>query len=160
MTPVENPTKKQLKALVKQAKETDTKGKTAESVKALTDAITYAEDVLGDENASDAQLQAAYDQLKLAIEGLKDADSGNQGGSGNTGGSGNQGSGNGSNGGGQAGKPQATRPRAARRTVRRSPLLAIKRRQLSRLSVALEPSSLRSVPSSTVAIRLSSPSDN
>ena len=93
MTPVENPTKKQLKALVKQAKETDTKGKTAESVKALTDAITYAEDVLGDENASDAQLQAAYDQLKLAIEGLKDADSGNQG------------SGNGSNGGGQAGKP-------------------------------------------------------
>lgn len=105
VTPVENPTKKQLKALVKQAKETDTKGKTAESVKALTDAITYAEDVLGDENASDAQLQAAYDQLKLAIEGLKDADSGNQGGSGNTGGSGNQGSGNGSNGGGQAGKP-------------------------------------------------------
>lgn len=140
MTPVENPTKKQLKALVKQAKETDTKGKTAESVKALTDAITYAEDVLGDENASDAQLQAAYDQLKLAIEGLKDADSGNQGGSGNTGGSGNQGSGNGSNGGGPGrASPQATRPRAARRTVRRSPLLAIKRRQLSRLSVALEP---------------------
>lgn len=99
MTPVENPTKKQLKALVKQAKETDTKGKTAESVKALTDAITYAEDVLGDENASDTQLQAAYDQLKLAIEGLKDADSGNQGGSGN------QGSGNGSNGGSQAVKP-------------------------------------------------------
>ena len=97
VTPVENPTKKQLKALVKQAKEADTKGKTAESVKTLTDAITYAEDVLGDENASDTQLQAAYDQLKLAIEGLKDADSGN------TGGSGNQGSGNGSNGGGQAG---------------------------------------------------------
>ena len=78
---------------------------TAESVKALTDAITYAEDGLGDENASDTQLQAAYDQLKLAIEGLKDADSGNQGGSGNTGGSGNQGSGNGSNGGGQTSKP-------------------------------------------------------
>ena len=54
---------------------------------------------MGDENASDTQLQAAYDQLKLAIEGLKDADSVN------TGGSGNQGSGNGSNGGGQAGKP-------------------------------------------------------
>ena len=80
MVPVENPTKKQLKALVKQAKETDTRGKTDESVKALTDAITYAEDILGDENASDTQLQAAYDQLKLAIESLRDADSGNQAG--------------------------------------------------------------------------------
>lgn len=105
VVPVENPTKKQLKALVKQAKETDTRGKTDESVKALTDAITYAEDILGDENASDTQLQAAYDQLKLAIESLRDADSGNQGGSGN------QGSGNGSNGGNQAASPQATRPR-------------------------------------------------
>ena len=33
VVPVENPTKKQLKALVKQAKETDTRGKTDESVK-------------------------------------------------------------------------------------------------------------------------------
>ena len=110
VTPIENPTKKQLKALVKQAKETDTKGKTAESVKALTDAITYAEDVLGDENASDAQLKAAYDQLKLAIEGLKDADSGNQGGSGN------QGSGNGSNGGNQAGKPAGDKAQGSKKS--------------------------------------------
>jgi len=109
VAPVENPTKKQLKALVKQAKETDTRGKTAESVKALTDAITYAEDVLGDENASDTQLQAAYDQLKLAIESLKDADSGNQGGSGN------QGSGNGSNGGNQAGKPAGDKAQGSKK---------------------------------------------
>ncbi len=104
MTPVENPTKKQLKALVKQAKETDTRGKTDESVKALTDAITYAEDVLGDENASDIQLQAAYDQLKLAIESLKDADSGNQG------------SGNGSNGGNQAGKPAGDKAQGSKKS--------------------------------------------
>ncbi len=110
VTPVENPTKKQLKALVKQAKETDTRGKTDESVKALTDAITYAEDVLGDENASDIQLQAAYDQLKLAIESLKDADSGNQGGSGN------QGSGNGSNGGNQAGKPAGDKAQGSKKS--------------------------------------------
>ena len=103
VTPVENPTKKQLKALVKQAKETDTRGKTDESVKALTDAITYAEDVLGDENASDIQLQAAYDQLKLAIESLKDADSGNQG------------SGNGSNGGNQAGKPAGDKAQGSKK---------------------------------------------
>lgn len=109
VVPVENPTKKQLKALVKQAKETDTRGKTDESVKALTDAITYAEDVLGDENASDTQLQAAYDQLKLAIESLKDADSGNQGGSGN------QGSGNGSNGGNQAGKPAGDKAQGSKK---------------------------------------------
>ena len=70
---------------------------------------------MGDENASDAQLQAAYDQLKLAIEGLKDADSGNQGGSGNTGGSGNQGSGNGSNGGGQAGKPAGDKAQSGKK---------------------------------------------
>ena len=104
VTPVENPTKKQLKALVKQAKETDTRGKTDESVKALTDAITYAEDVLGDENASDIQLQAAYDQLKLAIESLKDADSGNQG------------SGNGSNGGNQAGKPAGGKAQGSKKS--------------------------------------------
>ena len=104
VTPVENPTKKQLKALVKQAKETDTRGKTDESVKALTDAITYAEDVLGDENASDIQLQAAYDQLKLAIESLKDADSGNQG------------SGNGSNGGNQAGKPAGDKAQGSKKS--------------------------------------------
>lgn len=110
VTPVENPTKKQLKALVKQAKEIDTRGKTDESVKALTDAITYAEDVLGDENASDIQLQAAYDQLKLAIESLKDADSGNQGGSGN------QGSGNGSNGGNQAGKPAGDKAQGSKKS--------------------------------------------
>ena len=110
VTPVENPTKKQLKALVKQAKETDTRGKTDESVKALTDAIAYAEDVLGDENASDIQLQAAYDQLKLAIESLKDADSGNQGGSGN------QGSGNGSNGGNQAGKPAGDKAQGSKKS--------------------------------------------
>ena len=109
VAPVEKPTKKQLKALVKQAKETDTRGKTAESVKALTDAITYAEDVLGAENASDTQLQAAYDQLKLAIESLKDADSGNQGGSGN------QGSGNGSNGGNQAGKPAGDKAQGSKK---------------------------------------------
>ncbi len=109
VAPVENPTKKQLKALVKQAKETDTRGKTTESVKALTDAITYAEDVLGEENASDTQLQAAYDQLKLAIESLKDADSGNQGGSGN------QGSGNGSNGGNQAGKPAGDKAQGSKK---------------------------------------------
>lgn len=109
VVPVENPTKKQLKALVKQAKETDTRGKTDESVKALTDAITYAEDVLGDENASDTQLQAAYDQLKLAIESLRDADSGNQGGSGN------QGSGNGSNGGNQAGKPAGDKAQGSKK---------------------------------------------
>ena len=109
VVPVENPTKKQLKALVKQAKETDTRGKTAESVKALTDAITYAEDVLGDENASDTQIQAAYSQLKLAIESLKDADSGNQGGSGN------QGSGNGSNGGNQAGKPAGDKAQGSKK---------------------------------------------
>lgn len=109
VAPVENPTKKQLKALVKQAKETDTRGKTAESVKALTDAITYAEDVLGDENASDTQIQAAYGQLKLAIESLKDADSGNQGGSGN------QGSGNGSNGGNQAGKPAGDKAQGSKK---------------------------------------------
>ena len=109
VAPVENPTKEQLKALVKQAKETDTRGKTAESVKALTDAITYAEDVLGDENASDTQIQAAYDQLKLAIESLKDADSGNQGGSGN------QGSGNGSNGGNQAGKPAGDKAQGSKK---------------------------------------------
>lgn len=104
VTPVENPTKKQFKALVKQAKETDTRGKTDESVKALTDAITYAEDVLGDENASDIQLQAAYDQLKLAIESLKDADSGNQG------------SGNGSNGGNQAGKPAGDKAQGSKKS--------------------------------------------
>lgn len=109
VAPVENPTKKQLKALVKQAKETDTRGKTAESVKVLTDAITYAEDVLGDENASDTQIQAAYGQLKLAIESLKDADSGNQGGSGN------QGSGNGSNGGNQAGKPAGDKAQGSKK---------------------------------------------
>lgn len=33
-----------------------------------------AADVLADENSSDAQVQAAYGQLKLAIEGLKDAE--------------------------------------------------------------------------------------
>ena len=109
VAPVENPTKKQLKALVKQAKETDTRGKTAESVKDLTDAITYAEDVLGDEDASDTQIQAAYGQLKLAIESLKDADSGNQGGSGN------QGSGNGSNGGNQAGKPAGDKAQGSKK---------------------------------------------
>lgn len=74
MTPVESSARKDLKALVKQAKGVDTKGKTAESVKALTDAIAYAEDVLADENSSDAQVQTAYGQLKLAIEGLKDAE--------------------------------------------------------------------------------------
>ena len=31
---------------------------------------------LPDENSSDAQVQAAYGQLKLAIEGLKDAEQG------------------------------------------------------------------------------------
>lgn len=35
-----------------------------------------AEDVLADENSSDAQVQTAYGQLKLAIEGLKDAEQG------------------------------------------------------------------------------------
>lgn len=125
MVPVENPTKKQLKALVKQAKETDTRGKTDESVKALTDAITYAEDVLGDENASDTQLQAAYDQLKLAIESLRDADSGNQGGSGN------QVPAMARTAATRRASPQATRPRAARRTVRRSPIPATRRRRPS-----------------------------
>lgn len=64
---------------------------------------------MGDENASDTQIQAAYSQLKLAIESLKDADSGNQGGSGN------QGSGNGSNGGNQAGKPAGDKAQGSKK---------------------------------------------
>lgn len=154
VVPVENPTKKQLKALVKQAKETDTRGKTAESVKALTDAITYAEDVLGDENASDTQIQAAYSQLKLAIESLKDADSGNQGGSGN------QVPAMARTAATRRASPQATRPKAARRTVRRFPIPETRRRRPSRPSVVLAPSSPRSALSSIVAARLSSPSNS
>lgn len=55
--------------------------------------------MIGDENATDAQLKDAYDQLKLAIEGLEDEQGGEPGGGsgtgtekpGDTGGSGNGG---------------------------------------------------------------------
>lgn len=154
VAPVENPTKKQLKALVKQAKETDTRGKTAESVKALTDAITYAEDVLGDENASDTQIQAAYGQLKLAIESsrmpipaTRAARATRVPAMARTAAT-------------RRASPQATRPRAARRTARRFPIPETRRRRPSRPSVVLAPSSPQSALSSIVAARLSSPSNS
>lgn len=97
--PVENPTRDELEGLIGQAQDIDTAGKTTESVQALADAIAYAQKVIGDENATDAQLKDAYDQLKLAIEGLEDEQGGEPGdGSGtgtekpgDTGGSGNGG---------------------------------------------------------------------
>ncbi|MDY4041817.1 MAG: glycoside hydrolase family 31 protein [Collinsella sp.] len=93
--PVEEPSKKELEDLVAQARKIDTASKTADSAKALADAIAYAEAVIGDENASAASIQAAYDQLKLAIDGLKDADDGQQPGGGDgDGGTGNGGTGN------------------------------------------------------------------
>lgn len=97
--PVENPTRDELEGLIGQAQDIDTAGKTTESVQALADAIAYAQKVIGDENATDAQLKDAYDQLKLAIEGLEDEQGGEPGGGsgtgtekpGDTGGSGNGG---------------------------------------------------------------------
>lgn len=77
--PVENPTRDQLTELLGKAKALDTTGMTADSVQALKDAIAYASQVLGDEAASDAAIRAAYDQLKLAIEGLT-PEQGNPGG--------------------------------------------------------------------------------
>lgn len=85
--PVEEPGKEALAALVTQARAIDVTGKTADSAQTLADAIAYAESVIGDDDAAPAAVQAAYDQLRLAVDGLRDADAGQQpdGGTGNGG---------------------------------------------------------------------------
>ena len=59
------------------------------------------------------------------IESLRDADSGNQGGSGN------QGSGNGSNGGNQAGKPAGDKAQGSKKNGSAIPIPATRRRRPS-----------------------------
>lgn len=99
--PVEKPSKDELKDLVAKAEALDTTGKTPESVQALADAIASAKDVLAKDDATEDEIKAAYDKLAAAIDGLKDAEQGGNGGSGN-GGNGGPGNG-GNNGNGAAG---------------------------------------------------------
>lgn len=75
--PVENPQRDELAKLLEKAEATSTEGMSTESVSKLSDAKTYAKQILDTEDASEAQLKAAYDQLKLAIEGLTPAEPNN-----------------------------------------------------------------------------------
>ncbi|MBE6469382.1 MAG: hypothetical protein E7001_05415 [Coriobacteriaceae bacterium] len=97
--PAEQSSKQELEELAAKAGKFDTAGKTADSAKALAEAIANAKAVIADENASEAAIKAAYDQLKVAIDGLKDADGDQQPGDGNTGNTGNGNGGNAGNGG-------------------------------------------------------------
>lgn len=99
--PVEKPSTDELAGAVDEAQKVDTSKLTSASAKALADAIAYAQDVLGDPNATEAQIKDAYDKLAQVMGSLeyKDEQGGEPGGGsgtgtekpGDTGGSGNGG---------------------------------------------------------------------
>lgn len=99
--PVEKPSTDELAGAVAEAQKVDTSKLTSASAKALADAIAYAQDVLGDPNATEAQIKDAYDKLAQVMGSLeyKDEQGGEPGGGsgtgtekpGDTGGSGNGG---------------------------------------------------------------------
>lgn len=99
--PVEKPSTEELAGAVAEAQKVDTSKLTSASAKALADAIAYAQDVLGDPNATEAQIKDAYDKLAQVMGSLeyKDEQGGEPGGGsgtgtekpGDTGGSGNGG---------------------------------------------------------------------
>lgn len=99
--PVEKPSTEELAGAVAEAQKVDTSKLTPASAKALADAIAYAQDVLGDPNATEAQIKDAYDKLAQVMGSLeyKDEQGGEPGGGsgtgtekpGDTGGSGNGG---------------------------------------------------------------------
>lgn len=99
--PVEKPSTEELAGAVDEAQKVDTSKLTSASAKALADAIAYAQDVLGDPNATEAQIKDAYDKLAQVMGSLeyKDEQGGEPGGGsgtgtekpGDTGGSGNGG---------------------------------------------------------------------
>ncbi|QWT17625.1 discoidin domain-containing protein [Collinsella sp. zg1085] len=80
---VEHADKTALKALVDKVKDSDLTGKTPDSVRAFENALAYAKQVLADENASEASIQAAFSQLRSAADGLTNVaapgDAGNSG---------------------------------------------------------------------------------
>lgn len=88
--PVEKPGVKELNDLVKQAEGLDTSGKTPESARKLAAAISYAKDVAGNPDATPEEIKAAYDQLKLAIDGLTDQGAGGKPGEGDKPGAGDK----------------------------------------------------------------------
>lgn len=65
--------KSALEALVETAEAVDTDKYTADSVKALKDAIAAAKAVLADEDATQDEINEAYAALEAALNGLKDA---------------------------------------------------------------------------------------
>ena len=71
--PVTDPTREQLERALDTAKKLDTTGKPAENVARLDAAIKNAEGVLDREDATAAEISAAYDQLREAVERLDDA---------------------------------------------------------------------------------------
>ena len=99
--PVEKPSTEELAGAVAEAQKVDTSKLTSASAKALADAIAYAQDVLDDPNATEAQIKDAYDKLAQVMGSLeyKDEQGGEPGGGsgtgtekpGDTGGSGNGG---------------------------------------------------------------------
>lgn len=99
--PVEKPSTDELAGAVDEAQKIDTSKLTSASAKALADAIAYAQGVLGDPNATEAQIKDAYDKLAQVMGSLeyKDEQGGEPGGGsgtgtekpGDTGGSGNGG---------------------------------------------------------------------
>ncbi len=70
--PVVNKT--ELEKAIKAAKDTDTTNKTAESIAALTSALSAAEKVLADEKATQADVDAAVKAINTAIANLKDVE--------------------------------------------------------------------------------------
>lgn len=99
--PIEKPSTDELAGAVDEAQKVDTSKLTSASAKALADAIAYAQDVLDDPNATEAQIKDAYDKLAQVMGSLeyKDEQGGEPGGGsgtgtekpGDTGGSGNGG---------------------------------------------------------------------
>ena len=85
--PVEKPSTDELAGAVAEAQKVDTSKLTSASAKALADAIAYAQDVLGDPNATEAQIKDAYDKLAQVMGSLeyKDEQGGEPGGGSGTG---------------------------------------------------------------------------
>lgn len=63
--------RKELEGLVAKAEKVDTKDKTQASVATLNDALAHAKEILGKEDATASELEAAFKRLKSALDGLK-----------------------------------------------------------------------------------------
>lgn len=70
--PVEKPDKTKLQELVDQVKGTDLSGKTEETVDRFESALKGAQEVLANDDATEAQIETAWNELKAAYDGLKD----------------------------------------------------------------------------------------